>query len=354
MNKKKFLNDYMNAYSPVSKEAEGQAIWASYLKEYVDELHDDSYGNVWGVIKSDNKNEFKVVIEAHCDEISWLVSHIGIDGRIHVNKNGGSDIQIAPSKRIVIHTRKNGHVQGVFGWTAVHLRKSKTSSHELKDLFIDIGLDTGDKVRHAGIEVGDIVTFNDRFEEMGEYYVGKALDNKIGGYIIAEVARKLKKDNIKLPYDLYIVNCVQEEVGLHGSKMVSQSIKPDIALVTDVCHNTNTPGVDKYIDCDIKGGKGGVFAFTAQNHRKLTELMIEVSEKNKIPHQMSVGSFGNDTIGFFLGNGGTPTSIISTPLKYMHTTVEMAHKDDVEHVINIFYHTLLAIENGMSFKYHNF
>lgn len=354
MKSKKFLKEYLNAYAPVSKEYEGQKIWADYLNDYVDELHDDTYGNVWGVIKSENENPFKVVIEAHCDEISWLISHIGDDGRIYVNKNGGSDVQIAPSKKIVVHTRKKGLVTGVFGWTAIHLRKSKTTATELKDLFIDIGLDTGDKVREAGVEVGNIVTFNDTFEEMGDYYVGKSLDNKIGGYIIAEVARRLTENDIKLPFDLYVVNCVQEEVGLHGAKMVSQSIKPDIAIVTDVCHNTNTPGVDKHIEGDIKGGKGGVFQFTAQNHRKLVELMRDVAEKNDIKYQLEVGSFGNDTMGFFLANGGTPTAIISTPLKYMHTTVEMAHKDDVESVINLFYHTLQSIDNGQSFKYHKF
>lgn len=355
MNRKEFLYTYHNTYSPVSQEAAGQKVWSDYISKYVDELHDDSYGNVWGVIKSeDNKNNFKVVIEAHCDEISWMVSYISNDGKIYVAKNGGSDVQIANSKRIVIHTRKKGLVEGAFGCTAVHLRKNKTTATELKDLFIDIGLDSAAEVRKVGVEVGNIITFTDVFEEMGNYYIGKSLDNKIGGYIIAEVARKLKKNGIKLPYDLYIVNTVQEEVGLNGARMVSGSIKPNIALVTDVCHNTNTPGVDKITNCDIKGGKGGVFQFTSQNHRKLNELMLNVSEKNKIPHQLAIGSTGNDTMGFFLANGGTPTAIISTPLKYMHTTVEMVHKDDVKSVIDIFYHTLQTIQNGETFKYHNF
>jgi len=353
MKSKKFLKEYLSAYAPVSKEYEGQKIWSDYISDCVDTLESDSYGNVWGIIKSKNKNTYKVVIEAHCDEISWLISYIGDDGRIYVNRNGGSDISIAPSKRVVIHTKNNGLVQGVFGWTAVHIRK-KSTAPELKDLFVDIGLDSGEKVKEAGVEVGNIVTFNDPFEEMGDYYVGRSLDNKIGGYIIAEVARKLNENDIKLPFDLYVVNCVQEEVGLHGAKMVSQTIKPDVAIITDVCHNTNTPDVDKHIEGDIKGGKGGVFQFTAQNHRILTELMRKSADENQIPYQLEVGSFGNDTMGFFLANGGTPTAIISTPLKYMHTTVEMAHKDDVESVINIFYHTLQNIENGQSFKYHKF
>lgn len=356
MESKQFLKNYLNAYAPVSQEIEGQKIWASYLKPYVDELHDDNYGTVWGVIKGPQTDKpYKVVIEAHCDEISWIISNITKDGKIYVNKHGGSDVMIAPSKKVVIHTRKCGLVDGVFGWPAVHLRKGvKDTTPELKNIFIDTGFDTKEQVEKAGIEVGNIVTFKEDFQEMGDYYCGKSLDNKIGGYMIAEVAKRLKEDNIKLPYDLYIVNAVQEEVGLYGAKMIAQTINPDVAIVTDVCHNTNTPMVDKNSDGDIKGGKGPVFQHTAQNHRMLIEMLREVSDKNDIPYQLSVGSYGNDTMGFFLTNGGIPTTIISLPLKYMHTTVEMAHKDDVESVIKCFYHLLQNIKYGQSFRYHNF
>ena len=353
MESKKFLKKYLNAFSPVSREIEGQKIWVEYLKPYVDELHDDNYGNVWGVIKGVGENPYKVVIEAHCDEISWIISHISGEGKISVNKLGGSDIQIAPSKQIVVHTRKNGRIPGVFGWPAIHLRKGNPAT-ELKNLHIDLGVDTKKKVEALGVEVGNIVTFCDEFSEMGDYYVGRSLDNKIGGFIIAEVARKLKENNIYLPYDLYIVNCVQEEVGLHGAKMIAQNIKPDVAIVTDVCHNTHTPMIDVSQEGDIKGGKGGVFQHTAQNHHILNELMREAADKAKIKYQLAVGSMGNDTMGFFLSNGGVPTAIIATPLKYMHTTVESAHKKDVQSVIDIFYYSLQNIKNGHNFKYHNF
>lgn len=354
MESKEFLKKYLNAYSPVSQEIEGQKIWANYLKEYVDELKSDNYGTVWGIIKGNNPNLYKVAIEAHCDEISWIISYITDDGKIYVNRHGGSDPQIAPSKKVVIHTRKNGLVTGVFGWPAIHVRKSKENPPELKNLFIDTGYDSKEKLTEIGVEVGNIVTFSDKYSKIGNYYVGRSLDNKIGGYIIAEVARKLKENGIILPFDLYIINSVQEEVGLYGSKMVAQTINPDVAIVTDVCHNTHTPMIDKHMEGDIKGGKGAVFQYTSQNHRILLELMRDVADKENIPYQVEVGSYGNDTMGFFLANGGIPTAIIATPLKYMHTTVEMAHKDDVKSVIDIFYYTLQNIKNGTSFKYHDF
>jgi len=352
---KKFMREYLSAYAPVSMEAEGQRIWAAYVSQHVDEMHSDTYGNVWGVIRSkSNPGAYRVAIEAHCDEIAWITSHISDDGKISVNRIGGSDIQIAPSKRVVVHTRKNGLVQGAFGWTAVHLRKGTDKNIELKSLFVDLGLDSRDSVAEAGVEVGNIITFNDPFETMGDYYVGRSLDNKMGGVIIAHVAKMIKESGIDLPYDLYVVNCVQEEVGLHGAKMVAQVIKPDVAIVTDVCHNTNTPGVDKKIDSDIKGGKGAVIAHMPQNHRVLVELIRSAAEDNSVPFQLDVGSFGNDTMGFFLANGGTPTAIISLPLKYMHTTVEMAHKKDVTAVADLFFHTLQRINADHRFKYHDF
>ena len=133
--------------------------------------------------------------------------------------------------------------------------------------------------------------------------------------------------------------------------MVSQVIKPDIAIITDVCHNTNTPGVDKHIEGDIKGGKGGVFQYTAQNHRKLTDLMRKAADDNNISYQLEVGSFGNDTMGFFFAN--TVTAIIASPLKYMHTTCEMVHKKDVRNIIELFYHCLVNL-TPRSWKYYDF
>ena len=341
---KEFLYEYLNAYSPVAQESEGQKVWTDYLYKYVDEIHHDHYGTAYGVIKSGVKNAKKVVIEAHCDEISWMISHIDSDGYVYVVRHGGSDQQIAPSKTVVIHTRKNGRIKGVFGWPAVHVRKGKEQAPSLDNIFIDVAAHSKDEANEMGIEVGNIVTFDDRLFEMGDYYVGKALDNKIGGYIIAEVTRRLVEQKIKLPYDLYIVNSVQEEVGLYGARMIANRIKPDVALVTDVCHITKSPMYNVKKDCETIGGNGCAIEHTAQNHRQLIEMFRECGDENDIKYQLTIGSYGNDTMGFFLADGGIPTAIIATPLKYMHTTVEMAHKDDVESVIKMFIQSLKVLD----------
>jgi putative aminopeptidase FrvX len=242
----------------------------------------------------------------------------------------------------MIHTHGGTKVKGVFGWPAIHTRKSYVETgYDQHELWVDTGLEDLKAVNKAGVEVGNLITFDDQFHEMGDYYVGRSLDNKIGGYIIAEALRKIYEEDINLPFDLYVVNSVQEEVGLHGAKKIAKHLKADLALVHDVCHNTNTPKIDKAKDGDNKGGAGPCLEYTAQNHRGINKMLRDIAEDKKLPVQLTVGSMGNDTMAFFMEN--TPTAILATPLKYMHTTVEMAHKKDVKTCIKLFVEFLKAL-----------
>lgn len=341
---KKFLYDYLNAYAPVGQEQEGQKIWIDYVSPYVDEMFIDSYGTSVGTrfTMVNNHSALNVVIEAHCDEIAWIITHIESDGMIRVKRHGGSDNMIAPSKTVMIHTHNGKKLRGLFGWPAIHTRAEYTSKgYDQHELWVDMGLKDKAAVVKAGVEVGNLITFDTQLEEIGDYYVGRSLDNKIGGYIIAEALRTIVDKDITLPYNLHVVNSVQEEVGLHGAKKIAKHLKADLALVHDVCHNTNTPKIDKAKDGDNKGGDGPCLEYTAQNHRKINTMLRKVAKKNKIPVQLTVGSMGNDTMGFFMEN--TPTAILATPLKYMHTTVEMAHKKDVKNCIKLFVEFLVAL-----------
>jgi putative aminopeptidase FrvX len=342
---KKFLYRYLNAYSPVAQETEGQKIWVDYMRPLVNgNIEIDAYGTAIATIPTVHLEDssLNVVIEAHCDEIAWIVTYIESDGMIRVKRHGGSDNMIAPSKTVMIHTHDGKKLRGVFGWPAIHTRDSYTEKgYEQHELWVDMGLKDKEAVVKAGVEVGNLITFDTQLEEIGDYYVGRSLDNKIGGYIIAEAARKLVEERYALPYNLHIVNSVQEEVGLYGAKMVAKKLKADLALVHDVCHNTNTPKINKAKDGDNVGGDGPCLEYTAQNHRKINQLLRDVAADKKIPVQLTVGSYGNDTMAFFLEN--TPTAILATPLKYMHTTVESAHKDDVKNCIKLFVEFLKAL-----------
>ena len=347
-----FLENYINNPSPTGFESEGQKIWLKYLKPYIDDYIVDTYGTVVGIINP--KKKYSVVIEAHADEISWFVHYITDDGFIYLRRNGGSDHQIAPSKRVNIHTKK-GIVKAVFGWPAIHTRKAgKEETPTLDNIFLDCGCDSKKEVEKLGVHVGCVVTYEDPFTILNNnFYVGRALDNRIGGFIIAEVARLLKENKQKLPFKLCITNSVQEEVGLRGAQMITETIKPDVAIVTDVCHDTGTPMIDKKKQGDFSCGKGPVVTYGPAVQNNLLDLILQTAEKNKIPFQRLAASrvTGTDTDAFAYSTGGVASALISLPLRYMHTTVESVHKNDVENVIKLIYDSLLQIKDGHDFRY---
>ncbi|MDD5362101.1 MAG: M42 family metallopeptidase [Ignavibacteria bacterium] len=349
---REFLDKYINNASPTGFEYSGQRIWLDYLTPYIDEYISDTYGTVVGVINP--KADYKVVIEAHADEISWFVSYITDKGYIYLKRNGGSDHQIAPSKRVNIHT-KNGVVKAVFGWPAIHVRDAKTEeSPTMKNIFLDCGCSSKKEVEKLGVHVGCVATFEDELIMLNDrFYVGKALDNKIGGFVIAEVARMLKEKKKKLPFGLYVVNSVQEEIGLRGAEMISRRIVPNLAIVTDVTHDTNAPLYDKKSQGDTKTGEGPVLTYGPAVHNNVLNMLISVAEKKKIKFQRDTvyRATGTDTDAFAYSGMGVASALISIPLKYMHTTVEMVHKDDIDKTIQLMYEFLAQLKPGIDFRY---
>ena len=348
----RFLEDYLNNSSPTGFESEGQKIWLNYIKPYIDTHFVDTYGTVVGVINP--KAKYKVVIEAHADEISWFVHYITKDGFIYLRRNGGSDHQIAPSKRVNIHTSK-GMVKAVFGWPAIHTRTSSNEkTPKIDNIFLDCGASNKEEVESMGIHVGCVVTYEDEFMILNKnFYVGRALDNRVGGFMIAEVARLLRKNKVKLPFALYVTNSVQEEVGLRGAQMIVDTISPDVAIVTDVCHDTGTPMINKIKQGDTKCGDGPVLTYGPAVQNNLLDLIINTANDKKIPFQRAAASrsTGTDTDAFAYSKGGVASCLISLPLRYMHTTVESVHKSDVENVIRLIYASLQNIKNNHDFKY---
>ena len=347
-----FLKKYLNNPSPTGFESGGQKLWLDYIKPYIDTHFVDTYGTVVGVINPDAK--YKVVIEAHADEISWFVHYITKDGFIYLRRNGGSDHQIAPSKRVNIHTKK-GIVKAVFGWPAIHTRTAATEkTPKLDNIFLDCGAKDKSEVEKMGIHVGCVVTYEDEFMILNKRnYVARAIDNRIGGFMIAEVARLLFENKVKLPFGLYITNAVQEEVGLRGAQMVVEQIQPDVAIVTDVCHDTSTPMIDKIKQGDTKCGEGPVLTYGPAVQNNLLDLIIKTAEDKKIPFQRAAASraTGTDTDAFAYATGGVASSLISLALRYMHTTVECVNKKDVENVIKLIYESLQRINNNHDFRY---
>lgn len=311
-----FLYKYLNAYSPTGNEVDAQKIWMKYIEQYSDSIETDNYGTVVGVINK--KNTFKIVIEAHVDEMTWYVNYITDDGIIYV-----AGKPLTHSKRVNIHT-KNGIIDGL-----------------LPDpTFIDIGASNKKEVENLGVNVGCMVTYPDDFFIMNnKYFVGRALYNKIGGFIIAEVMRLIKEKNVVLPYGLYVINSVQV-----GHNM---NLNPNIAIITDVCHDTSI--FDKKINGEVKSGLGPVINYSPSIHNNLREQIIFIANKNNLSFQRLVSPSPICTDAYY--NNGVISALISIPIRYLNTTVEMANKKDIENCIHLMFEILKNIDINENFKY---
>lgn len=340
-----FFESYINNPSPTGYEGSGQALWLEYIRPFVEEYFQDTYLNT--VASCNLENDLTVVLEAHADEISWLVNFIDERGYIHVLPNGGADSVVAIGKSVTIHT-ETGTVPGVFGWPAIHVRKDISDLYpDNNHLFIDVGASSQQEVLDLGVRVGNAITFLDRFRILNDkYFLGRGLDNRVGGLIVAEVARILKESKTRLPFRVSFVNAIQEEIGLYGAKMIAERLKPDLAIVTDVTHDTNIPHVKMDRHGHTACGNGPVLAVAPAVHKGLLHLVIETARQARIPYQLVAISreTGTDTDVIALSSGGVPTALISPPLRYMHTPVEIVHMEDVENCVRLILETLKRLD----------
>lgn len=346
MNKKKFLTNYINTPSPTGYEVAlgGQGVWIDYMKSLDKEssITLDSYGNAlykYPYVNKNIKNRKTIVLDAHVDEIAFIVKDITPKGYIKVDTLGGSDISITPSSRAIIWTFKKTPIKGVFGHPAIHVHKREFKS-SLDNTFVDIGVKSKKEVIKLGIEIGNPIVMEGDFQELGAYYCGKALDDKIGGFITSQVVKRLLKNKITLDYDLYIVNSVQEEIGLKGAKIVGSTKEIDLAIAIDVCHCTDSPAYSES-NGPTKSGLGPVIMTGPSLHNSISSELSNVARKNNITYQRiaSGGSSGTNADSYAYSKG-IPTGLVKLALKYMHTTVEMVSKKDVDNLIKLLYKTL--------------
>lgn len=351
---KEFLKKYLNTDSPSTFEVGAQKVWIEQVSKYSDMIESDNFGNVFAYKKSlnDNIDRYRVVIDAHCDEIGWVVSSIDSDGFLRVKRNGGTDNEITPSTNVKILTDSGKKIKGVFGTTPIHLKDKEQFKPTQENIYIDVFATSKEEVEEMGIEIGNYVVFDRDVEIINDkYIIGKSLDDKIGGFIIAEVLKKIKEEDIKLPYDLYVVNSVQEEVGLRGAKMITETIKPDLAICFDVHFDTNTPNIDKNKYGDTKMGNGLIFRSGYDVQPNVLKFMKKVANENNYKYNVIIGGAGGtNTSGYNLSNGGVLASTISIPLRYMHTPNEVVLLEDIELTINYFVDLLKNIEYKHNFK----
>lgn len=348
-----FLEELLVTPSPTGFESAGQKVWKNYVEEYADEVQTDTYGSAVAKLNT-SFDVITVMIEAHCDEIGMIVQHITDDGYVFINKLGGSDSTIARAKRVFIHSR-NGIVSGVVGNTAIHLQDKKNGGGkqpEWKDIYVDIGAKSREEALKM-VQIGDPITYTDDYEYLSDDIItGRALDNRIGGFVIARVLQNLQQRREELNVNVMALNSVQEEVGGYGARMMSYRLEPDMAIVTDVTHATDTPGIDNKQHGLIKLRKGPVLQHGGANHPKIVDFLEKVSDNKEIEvqHEATSVRTGTDTDSIFYQKTGIASALISLPLRYMHSPVEMASMKDVNALINLMTESVLSLEPDQTFS----
>jgi len=346
------LEQLTNTPAPGGHEAAVQRIWIDYVKPYADEIYTDAYGNAAAILNPGASP--RVIIDGHCDEICLIVKHIDDKGFIYMQAFGGIMISTLKTKRVNIHT-ENGIVRGVFESVPTWIKNEKPdqkASGKLHETWVDIGAEDEEAARKL-VSVGDIATFEEPFELLNENLaVGRAFDDKAGIWVTAETFRLIAESDIKPNCCVIATSCVQEETGLHGAKMVAVALKPDVMLAVDMTHSTDTPEVDQRRIGKIEMGKGPSVGIGRENHPEITKRLEKVAQEKEIPVQMEAFSAvgGTNALAVWTLNGGVPSSVVSVPCRYMHSTVEIVHLGDMENCAKLLTQFCLDLKKDEQFK----
>ena len=343
-----FLMQLLRIPSPTGFEADGQRFWMQYMRPVSDVVESDAYGTAWAELAGDGP---RIMLAAHADEIGFIVKRITKEGFVRVDRIGGSDCATARGRRLSI-LGGNGPVRGLVGNTAIHLRKGAAEEKVPKvyELYVDVGASSADEVAALGIRAGHPAVYADGVERLGEHRIaGRALDNRIGGFILSQVVSRLKAQ--KSGAHVFAVNAVQEEIGGHGARMAAHRLRPNVCVVLDVTHATDTPGISQDEHGDVILAGGPTLTHGACNHPEVVKRLLDVAGKLQIPiqHESASRHTGTDADVIFDVGNGTPTALVSLPLRYMHSVVEVADLRDVERVIALLVGFVQTVQKNDAF-----
>ena len=346
-----FLTELLETPSPSGFEIDAQRIWADEMRKYTEDVQCDTYGNTWSTFHADKENAPTLMIEAHADEIGFMIRHITPEGFLYVERVGGTDTAIARGRRVRF-LGSQGEVMGITGNTAIHLREGGEKEPKIWEIYIDVGASSDKEVADLGLRVGHVGVYCDGPMLMNENkLVCRALDNRLSGFVLSEIAKRLCKQKKPLAWNVALVNAVQEEVGCIGAGMITYRIQPDAAICIDVTHATDSPGLDKGKFGDIKLGKGPAVIHGTANHPNLVARLEIVADKNKInlQHEAAGRRTGTDTDSIYVSRNGVASALVSLPLRYMHSPVETAALSDVEDTIKLLVELIKSLKPGDSF-----
>ncbi|MFX1443541.1 MAG: M42 family metallopeptidase [Promethearchaeota archaeon] len=313
------------------------------IEPYCDKIETDVLGNLFGFIIGKAKIEgskLKILLDAHMDEIGFIIRYIDKNGFIRFSQIGGQNPRILPGQKVTIHSSSGEEILGIIGEIPIHLKKQEERKKPIKmeELFIDIGMSSADEVKKI-ISVGDyIVLKQDCMAFKGNKRIcSKSFDDRAGCFVLIRLIMELSKDTKQLDKDLIFEFAAQEEIGVRGASTGAYKISPDIGVVVEVSHAIDFPGInkEKYHECSL--GSGVSIRIGPNLYPKLTRLLINTAKEESIPFTLIAEPrpTPTDARAIQVTKSGIPCALISVPLRYMHTNVEVIEYQDLLHTINL-------------------
>ena len=343
-----FLRQLVKAPSPSGFEQPVQKIVREQMTKFADEVKTDVHGNVIAVKNPGGSP--RLMLAGHCDEIGFMIRYIDKAGFIFFSSIGGIDANIVPGKRVKIHTR-NGPVLGVVGKKPIHIMEQEERKKvvKLSEQWIDIGV-KDKKEAEKLVSIGDPITFSEGLERLqGELAVSRGFDDKMGTFVVCEVLRDIADKPLEAA--VFATSTVQEEVGLRGARTAAYFINPQVGIAVDVGIATDFPGVDKKKEGEIRVGEGAILYRGANINPKVEELLIATAQEEHIPYQLSgeAKATPTDANVIQISRAGVAAGLVSVPLRYLHSPVEVLSLRDLENVVKLLSAFAQRVNGKMSF-----
>ena len=334
-----FLERLLDAAGPSGFEVRAARVWREEAEEFADEVRVDVSGNSFATVNPSGAP--RVMLAGHIDEIGLQITHIDDQGYLYVAEIGGWDPQVLVGQRVSILTA-SGAVTGVIGKKAIHLidQDERNKASKTKSLWVDVGASAKKDVAKMGIRVGDPMVLAQGMIRLGKDRIAsRAIDDRIGAYVVLEAVRLLAKSKKKPRASATAVATVQEEIGYSGggARTSAYSLEPQVAIVVDVTFSTDVPDIDKKELGEHELGGGPVLSRGSASHAGVFEMLAEVAEAEGIPYSIQAApkATRTDADGIYLTRQGVPTGVVSIPNRYMHSPNEIVSLKDVRHAAEL-------------------
>jgi len=324
------------------------------VKEYCDKVEVDYLGNLICSIsgKGAANDKLRILLDAHMDEIGYIVRYIDDNGFIRFSNVGGQNPRILPGQKVTIHSTSGEDIIGIIGEKPIHLLKDneKKKTSKIEDLFIDAGFTSKEEVQEV-ISVGDYITLKQEFTPFRNKnrFFSKSLDDRAGCFILIKLIKEFSNLKDKLDKDLIFLFAAQEEIGVRGATVGSYRVSPELAIATEVTHAIDFPGInkEKYKDCSL--GDGVCIRVGPNLYSKISKMLIEIAKKKNIPYILSAEPrpTPTDARAIQMTKQGIPCGLIAAPLRYMHSNIETMEYNDLVHCVKLLKEFLLKDLNDI-------